>query len=156
MDVVLIYVQDVISTAAEVANILDATKRQQPTSSAGRAAKKGVVDKGKVYRKTRLCDTLTAEDPAMKNFNLNNFKKTSSEPQLKYMLQKMVELIVNQFDKIGLPLSSQADMVAFMIKNFQKGNIFAAVDHAIFVAEPNQVLKSKNIIETLLTNFDLG
>ena len=82
---------------------------------------------------------MVAEDPSMKNFNLNNFKKTTTEPQLKYMLQKMVEMIVNQFDKIGLPLSSQADMVAFLIKNFQKGNIFAMVDHAVFVAEPNQV-----------------
>lgn len=75
----------------------------------------------------------------MKNFNLSNFRKTTTEAQLKYMLQKMVEMVVNQFDKMALPISSQADMVAFMIKNFQKGNIFAAVDHAIFVAEPNQV-----------------
>ena len=104
-----------------------------------KVAKKGVVDKGKTYRKTRLCDTLMAEDPSMKNFNLANFKKTNSEPQLKYMLQKMVEMVISQFDKMMLPLSSQADMVAFLIKNFQKGNIFAAVDHAIFVAEPNQV-----------------
>ena len=75
----------------------------------------------------------------MRNFNLNNFKKTTSEAQLKYMLQKMVDMVINQFDKMGLPLSSQADMVSFMIKNFQKGNIFAAVDHAIYIAEPNQV-----------------
>ena len=76
----------------------------------------------------------------MRNFNLNNFKKTTSEPQLKYMLQKIVDMVINQFDKMGLPLSSQADMVSFMIKNFQKGNIFAAVDHAVYVAEPNQVI----------------
>ena len=75
----------------------------------------------------------------MKNFTLNNFKKTTTEPQLKYMLQKIVDMVTNQFDKMGLPLSSQADMVAFMMKNFQKANIFAAVDHAIYVAEPNQV-----------------
>ena len=119
---------------------MDAVKGPEPSAGLiDNVAKKGVVNKGKTYRKTRLCDTLTAEDPLMKNFNLANFKKTTTEPQLKYMLQKMVELVINQFDKMCLPLSSQADMVAFLIKNFQKGNIFAAVDHAIFVAEPNQV-----------------
>ena len=132
--------QDVISTAAEVAEILDQAKRPQPSGvSAAQAAKKGVVTKGRTYKSTRLCDTLQAEDPSMKNFNLNNFKKSQTEAQLKYMLQKIVEMVTNQFDKMGLPLSTQSDMVAFLIKNFQKANIFAAVDHAIFVAEPNQV-----------------
>lgn len=129
-----------ISTAAEVAEILEQANQPQPSGvSAAQAAKKGVVTKGKVYKATRLCDTLQAEDPTMKNFTLNNFKKTTTEPQLKYMLQKIVDMVTNQFDKMGLPLSSQADMVAFMMKNFQKANIFAAVDHAIYVAEPNQV-----------------
>ena len=129
-----------------MADILDQTKRPQPSGiPASKAAKKGVVNKGKTYKATRLAETLVAEDPSMKNFNLNNFKKTTTEPQLKYMLQKMVELIINQFDKIGLPLSSQADMVAFFIKNFQKGNIFGAVDHAIFVAEPNQVISNSDL-----------
>ena len=119
---------------------MDQTKRPQPSGvSAARAAKKGVVNKGKTYKATRLQETLSAEDPSMKNFTLNNFKKTTTEGQLKYMLQKLVELMINQFDKIGLPLSSQADMVSFLIKSFQKGNIFGSVDHAIFVAEQNQV-----------------
>ena len=122
---------------------MDQTKNPQPSGSlASKAAKKGVTNKGKTYKATRLAETLVAEDPTMKNFNLNNFKKTTSEGQLKYMLQKMVEMVASQFEKMALPLSSQADMVAFMIKNFQKNNIFAAVDHAIFVAEPNQVLIS--------------
>ena len=108
-----------------------------------RPAKKGVVNKGRVYKATRLADTLIAEDPSMKNFNLANFKKTTTEGQLKYMLQKMVEMVINQFDKMELPLSSQADMVAFLIKNFQKGNIFAMVDHAVYTAEPNQVRQNK-------------
>ena len=123
-----------------MANILNRTKNPLPSGSlANQAAKKGVTTKGKVYKATRLCDTLTAEDPSMKNFNLNNFKKTASEDQLKYMLQKNVEMVLNQFFKMGLPISTQADMVSFMIKNFQKGNIFAAVDHAVFIAEENQV-----------------
>lgn len=123
-----------------MAEILEKTKQPQPSGvSAAQAAKKGGISKGKIYKSTRLADTLQAEDPSMKNFNLNNFKKSSTEPQLKYMLQKIVEMVINQFDKMGLPLSTQADMVSFMIKNFQKGNIFAAVDHAIYIAEPNQV-----------------
>ena len=55
------------------------------------------------------------------------------------MLQKNVEMVISQFDKMALPMSSQGDMVSFMIRCFQKGNIFAAVDHAIFTVEPNQV-----------------
>ena len=122
---------------------MERTKNPQPSGiSASKAAKKGVTTKGKVYKATRLAETLVAEDPSMKNFNLNNFKKTATEGQLKYMLQKIAEMIASQFDRMALPQSSQCDMVSFLIKSFQTNNIFASVDHAIFLAEPNQVLKS--------------
>lgn len=133
--------ENVMSTAATVKGILDKANQPGPSEGVNRliVAKKGCVEKGSVYKATRLCDTLEPEDPGMKTFNLANFKKTTTNAQMKFMLQKVSDLIMSQFDKMLMPLSTQADMVAFFIKNFQKGNIFAAVDHVTFFAEDNQV-----------------
>ena len=106
---------------------------------ASRAAKKGVVEKGRTYKTTRLAVELESEDPKLKNFTMANFRKTATEHQLKFMLQEIVTMVLSQFEKMELTISGQAEMVAFMIKSFQRGHIFANVDHAVFYEEENQV-----------------
>ena len=126
-----------ISAAAQAANILESTKK--PKNLASRAAKKGVVEKGRTYKATRLAVDLESEDPKLKNFTISNFKKTASEHQLKFMLQEIVSMVLAQFEKMELTLRDQAAMVAFAIKSFQRGHIFANVDHAVFYEEDNVV-----------------
>lgn len=126
-----------ISAAAQAANILESTKKAK--SLASRAAKKGVVEKGKTYKTTRLAAELESEDPKLKNFTMANFKKTGTEKQLKFMLQEIVSMVLAQFEKMELTLSTQAEMVAFVVKSFQRGHIFANVDHAVFYEEENVV-----------------
>ena len=126
-----------ISAAAQAANILESTKKAK--SLASRAAKKGVVEKGKIYKTTRLAAELESEDPKLKNFTMANFKKTGTEKQLKFMLQEIVSMVLAQFEKMELTLSTQAEMVAFVVKSFQRGHIFANVDHAVFYEEENVV-----------------
>ena len=135
-------IEDVISSAAAAAKILESAKKSPAKKLAQVAAKKGAVEnKGSIYKATRLGQEMTSEDPKVASFNLANFKKTNSEAQLKFMIQELVNLILAQFTKMELPMSTQAEMVAFAIKNFQKGHLFAAVDHAVFYAENNMVSK---------------
>lgn len=135
-----------ISAAAQAANILESTKKGK--SLAAKAAKKGVVEKGRVYKTTRLGLELEPEDPKLRNFNLANFKRSATEKQLKFMLQEIVSMILGQFEKMELTLSTQAEMVAFVVKSFQRGHIFANVDHAVFYEEANVV--SPFIFKTII------
>ena len=103
------------------------------------AAKKGVIEKGNIHRMTRLGAELKPEDPKMAAFNLNNFKKTSTMQQMKFMLQEFNKLAMAQFEKMELSMKQKADLVAFSLKNYQKEGIFANVDSAIFYVQDNLV-----------------
>ena len=127
---------DPVQAAAEAAGIASTPARQL----AQQAAKKGVVEKkGNFHRATRLTQDLKPADPKMTTFNLNNFKKTTTKPQLKFMLQEFFKLASAQFEKMELLQKEKAEMVAFLLKSFQKDTIFASVDSAVFYNEENQV-----------------
>ena len=94
----------------------------------------------------------------MAAFNLNNFKKTSTMQQMKYMLQEFNKLAMAQFDKMELSMKEKADLVAFSLKNYQKEGVFANVDSAIFYVQENLVrepLRNNSINFLIQMKLDL-
>ena len=75
----------------------------------------------------------------MAAFNLKNFKLAKDTNALKYQLQKFVELVVAQFEVIDVPLKKRADVVSFLLKQFQAAGVFTHVDSCIFTASDNVV-----------------
>ena len=104
------------------------------------AAKKGLKHTANIYKRTRLGVDLTPEDPSMAKFNLKNLSLAASVNQMKYMCQEFAKLVDAQFDKMELAMNQKAEVVAALLKNFQKTGVFAAADTAIFTQEPNLVI----------------
>ena len=104
-----------------------------------KAAKKGSVITGEIYKRTRMGSDLKPEDPSKAKFNLKNLTTASSADQLKYMVQEFGDLMLAQFERLDIPLQKRGECVSHLIKTFQKCGVFASVDSAIFLAAPNSV-----------------
>ena len=108
-----------------------------------KAAKKGNLFTGEIYKRTRLGSDLKPDDPSQSKFNLKNITTAASTDQLKYLFGKFGDLAVAQFERLDLSLQKRGDCVASLIKSFQKCGVFATIDSAIFLASPNKVKYSQ-------------
>ena len=114
------------------------TKDNQPVK-AGQAAKKGLPHTANIYKRTRLATELQPAHPSLSKFNLLNFAKATDANALKYQFSKFVEMAAAHFDRIDFPLRKRAEVVAFLIKQFQLAGVFSYVDSAVFTAAENLV-----------------
>ena len=104
------------------------------------AAKKGVKStEAPTGTTTRAAAKLKPTDPALAKFNLKNLSLAKSEDDLKYQLQEMVALVVQQYEKAGLSMHQQSSMTAFAMKEFQRAGIFNTCDHMAYHLEGNTV-----------------
>ena len=110
-------------------------------NAASKAAKKGLPHSANIYKKTRLAKELQPSDPSVAKFNLRNLEKAVDVDALKYQFSKFAQMVAAQFDRIDFPLRKRAEVVAFLIKQFQQCGVFAYVDSAVFTAAENLVGK---------------
>ena len=66
-------------------------------------------------------------------------EKAVDAEALKYQFSKFVQLVSAQFERIDFPLRKRAEVVAWLIKQFQQCGVFAYVDSAVFTAADNLV-----------------
>ena len=109
---------------------------------AEKAAKKGQQHSANIYKKTRLGKELQPKNKNEAVFNLKNLKAAKEVDTLKYQLQEFTKLVVNQFEVADIPLKKRADVVAFLLKQFQSAGVFAHVDSCIFTAAENLVSRN--------------
>ena len=103
------------------------------------AAKKGVkTDSLPAGTTTRKAAKLAPPSAATK-FTLQNLAKAKTIDELKFQLQENVSLIENQFVKMELPMHDRAMMLAFMLKEFQRLNLFCNCDNMVYHLAGNTV-----------------
>ena len=82
---------------------------------------------------------LAPSDPAMAKFNLKNLSAAQDIQQIKYLFQEFVKLSMAQFEKMELNPSERGEVVASLLKQFQRAGVYALADTAVFIQEPNVV-----------------
>ena len=102
-------------------------------------AKKGLPHSGNIYRRTRLGQELQPKNKNEAAFNLKNLKLAKDVPSMKYQCQKFVELVDGIFETHDFALIKRAEIVAFLLKQFQLSGVFTHVDSCIFTAAENLV-----------------
>lgn len=87
-----------------------------------------------------MAKELQPADPSVAKFNLRNLEKAVDAESLKYQFSKFAQLVAAQFDRIDFPLRKRAEVVAWLIKQFQQSGVYAYVDSAVFAAAENLVI----------------
>ena len=104
---------------------------------------------------TRAAAKLVSTDPTVKGFTLANLRKAKTKHEVLFQCQGAVENFVAQFEKCGFNMEQQAAVVGFMLKEFQRADIYASVDSLIYHRIGNTVsIKVKFILQNL--NVSLG
>ena len=88
---------------------------------------------------TRAADKLVSDDPSVKGFTLANLMKAKTKKEILFQCQGAVEKFCNQFDKCALKQEEASVVVAFMLKEFQRRDIYASVDSIIYHRVGNTV-----------------
>ena len=90
--------------------------------------------------KTRLGAKLAPPNPLIKTFTIANLKKAKSKDELMFQIQECVALFGEQFEKMEMSMEHRARSVAFMLKEFQRLDIFASVDSLVYHRTGNTVM----------------
>ena len=104
-----------------------------------KVAKKGQKHSADIYKRTRLGTDLTPSDPSMAKFNLKNLSAALDIQQIKYLFQEFAKLTMTQFEKMELNPAERGEVVASLLKQYQKMGVYALADTAVFIQEPNVV-----------------
>ena len=88
---------------------------------------------------TRKAAKLVAPNKAMAKFTLKNLSNSKTLDDLKFMLQENVGLIDAQFVKMNLSMHDRALMLSFMLKEFQRTNLFCHCDSMTYHLQGNTV-----------------
>lgn len=103
------------------------------------AAKKGlksdVLPSGTT---TRLASKLAPPSAATK-FTLQNLAKAKTEDELKFQLQEIASVIDTQMVKMDLTMHDRSMMLAFLLKEFQRMNLFCHCDSIVYHMVGNTV-----------------
>ena len=109
---------------APSANAKKAIKMLRPERLAQAAAKKGVVeDRSKFAKKTRQGQELKPEEQRLKTFSKNNFTAAKTMDQVRFQLQEMAKFTMAHLEKMNFTTREKSSLVAFLLKQFQKGNL---------------------------------
>ena len=81
---------------------------------------------------TRAAAKLVSTDPSVKGFTLANLRKAKTKQEVLFQCQGAVENFVAQFDKCDFDWRQRQAVVAFMLKEFQRNDIYASVDSLIY------------------------
>ena len=87
---------------------------------------------------TRLAARLAPPSAATK-FTLQNLAKAKTQDELKFQLQEMASLIDTQMVKMDLSMHDRSMMLAFMLKEFQRMNLFCHCDSVVYHLAGNTV-----------------
>ena len=88
---------------------------------------------------TRQTAKLAPTSKAATKFTLQNLAKAKTLDDLKFQLQENVALIDSQFVKMDLSMHDRATMLAFMLKEFQRTNLFCHCDNIVYHLAGNTV-----------------
>ena len=105
-------------------------------SAAKRGDKTDELPAGTTTRKTAK---LVPTSKNVAKFTLQNLAKAKTIEDLKFQLQENVSLIDAQFVKMDLSMHDRATMLAFMLKEFQRSNLFCHCDNIVYHLTGNTV-----------------
>ena len=104
---------------------------------------------------TRAAAKLVSNDPTVRDFTLANLKKAKTKHEVLFQCQGMAEKLINQFEKCNFTMEQQAVVVGFLLKEFQRANIYASVDSLIYHRIGNTVNKQYKFFSNIL-KINLG
>ena len=81
---------------------------------------------------TRSTAKLTSLDPSVKSFTLANLKKAKTKNEVLFQLQEGAAAFMACFDRLDYNMEQKALCVGFLLKEFQRQNVYASCDSLIF------------------------
>lgn len=119
-------------------------KQRLPQKELAATAAKKKMEKSEKSPKrvtTRATARLSSNDSSVKGFTLANLKKAKTKNEVLFQIQECVATFASNFDRLNYSMEQKALCVAFMLKEFQRENVYASCDSLIFHRAGNVVSK---------------